>query len=68
MMRWIPLLIIRKKILNLINSDFGRIALSGHADAAEQEMRRLTRGFFEVVKESNKKMDINQHLFELSFA
>lgn len=68
MMRWIPLYIIRKKILNLINSDFGRIALSGHADAAEKEMRRLTLDFFEVVKESSKKMNINQHLFELSFA
>jgi len=67
MMRWIPLFIIRKKILNLINSDFGRIALSGHADAAEQEMRRLTLDFFEVVKETTTKLDVNQKLWELSF-
>ena len=67
MMRWIPLFIIRKKILDLINSEFGRIALSGHADAAEQEMRRLTLDFFEVVKNTNIKLTANQKLWDLSF-
>jgi len=67
MMRWIPLFIIRKKILNLINSDFGRIALSGHANAAEQEMKRLTTDFFEVVKDTNTKLDVNLQLWEISF-
>ena len=67
MMRWIPLFIIRKKILNLINSDFGRIALSVHADAAEQEMKKLTIDFFEIVKDSKTKLDVNRQLWELSF-
>jgi len=68
MMRWIPLFIIRKKILNLINSDFGKIALSGHADAAEQEMKKLTTDFFKVIKKTKIKMVNNEQLFELSFA
>jgi len=65
---WIPTPIIRKKILNLINSEFGRIALSGHANAAKQEMRRLTDDFIEIIKDAKIKMDANQKLYDLSFA
>ena len=67
-LRWIPLFILRNKILKLINSDFGRIALSGHADAAEMEMTKLTTDFQKVVENAKTKMDANQKLFELSFA
>jgi 2-dehydropantoate 2-reductase len=67
-LRWIPLFIIRRKILNLINSEFGRIALSGHADAAEMEMKKLTTDFQKVVENVKTKMDANNKLFELSFA
>lgn len=68
MLRWIPLFILRNKILKLMNSDFGRIALSGHADAAKMEMKKLTNDFQKVVENAKTKMDANQKLFELSFA
>lgn len=68
MSSWIPTSILRKKLLELINSDFGRIALSGHANHAEQEMRRLTMDFFKVVENAKSKMEANQKLFNLSFA
>ncbi len=68
MFTWIPLSIIRNKLLNLINSDFGRIALSGHANHAEQEMKKLSKDFFEVVKNAKTPMEANQKLYELSFA
>ena len=65
---WIPLFIVRNKFLNLINSDFGRIVLSGHANAAEQEMKRLSHDFYEVIKTAKTKMNANRKLYELSFA
>jgi len=65
---WIPLLIIRKKLIGLLNSEFGRIALSGHANAAKNEMKRLSDDFFEVVKDVKTGMRANQKLYELSFA
>jgi 2-dehydropantoate 2-reductase len=65
---WIPTFIIRKKLLKLINSDFGRIALSGHASAAENEMTKLTDDLFEIVKNVKTDMSSNKKLYELSFA
>jgi 2-dehydropantoate 2-reductase len=64
----LPVLIIRKKLLGLINSDFGRIALSGHANHAELEMIRLSKDFFKVVKGAKTAMQANKKLYELSFA
>lgn len=68
LLTWIPLSIIRKKLLNLINSEFGRIALSGHASAAKNEMKRLSEDFIEVVKDVKTDMSSNQRLYKLSFA
>ena len=65
---WFPISIIRKKLLKLINSEFGRIALSGHANAAKNEMKRLSDDFFEVVKNVQTDMSSNQKLYNLSFA
>ncbi len=64
----IPLSLVRKKLLNLLNSDFGRIALSGHASAAKNEMKRLTDDMFEIVKNVKTDMKHNKKLYELSFA
>jgi len=64
---WIPKSIIRKKIVGLTNSEFGRIALSGHANAAKQEMKRITDDFLNVIKEAKTEMNANQKLYELSF-
>lgn len=66
-MTWIPKSIIRKKIIDLTDSDFGRIALSGHANAAKQEMRKITDDFFNVIKEAKTEMKANQKLYEISF-
>ncbi len=68
LLTWIPLSIIRKKLVKLINSEFGRIALSGHANAAKYEMKRLSEDFFEVVKDVKTDMSSNQKLYKLSFA
>jgi 2-dehydropantoate 2-reductase len=63
-----PTSIIRKKLIKLLNSDFGRIALSGHASAAENEMKKLSDDIFEVVKDAKTDMSSNKKLYELSFA
>ncbi len=65
---WIPLSFLRNKLLKLINSDFGKIALSGHANHAEQEMKQLTIEFFKLVENVKSKRDANRELFKLSFA
>ena len=67
LLTWIPLSIIIKKLIKLLNSEFGRIALSGHANAAKNEMKRLSDDFFEVVKNVRTDMSSNQKLYKLSF-
>jgi 2-dehydropantoate 2-reductase len=64
----IPKFIIRKKLLNLLNSEFGRIALSGHASVAENEMKGLSEDLFEIVKDVKTDLSSNKKLYELSFA
>ncbi|MFX1391500.1 MAG: ketopantoate reductase family protein [Promethearchaeota archaeon] len=64
----LPNFIIRKKLVKLLNSDFGRIALSGHAKAAENEMKKLSDDIFSVVKNAKTEMSSNEKLYELSFA
>jgi 2-dehydropantoate 2-reductase len=65
---WIPKFIIIKKLRDLLNSDFGRIALSGHADSAHDEMKRLVEDFRELVKDVRTNLDANSTLYKLSFA
>ncbi len=65
---WFPSSIIKRKLVKLLNSEFGRIALSGHANAAKNEMRKLSDDLFEVVKNVKSDMSSNQKLYELSFA
>ncbi len=64
----IPKSIIRRKLLKLVNSEFGRIALSGHANAAKNEMKKLSDGLFEIVKNVKTDLSSNKKLYELSFA
>jgi len=68
LLTWIPLSIIRRKLLKLINSEFGRIALSGHANAAKNEMKKLTDDLFTIVKDVKTDLTANKKLYELSFA
>ena len=68
MVRWIPLSVLRKKLVKLLNSEFGRIALSGHANAAENEMKRISNDFFEIVKNVKTNLSSNKELYELSFS
>jgi 2-dehydropantoate 2-reductase len=63
----IPTSIIRKKLINLTESDFGRIALSGHANAAKGEMKRLTDDFYEIIKAAKIELNAFQKLYDLSF-
>ena len=39
--RWIPAALMARKVASLLQSDFGRIALAGHATTARDEMRSL---------------------------
>lgn len=64
---WFPSFIIIRKLRKLLNSEFGRIALSAHANAAKNEMRRLSDDFFEVVKNVKSDMSSNRKLYELSY-
>ena len=63
-----PLGIVKRKLLKLFNSDFGRIALAGHADAAKDEMIRISEDFLEVVRNVKTDMSSNKKLYDLSFA
>lgn len=63
----IPKSIIKKKLVKLSESDFGRIALSGHANAAKVEMKRISDDFYEVIKPAKIEMNTFQKLYELSF-
>ena len=68
MLSWIPKFIIKRKLLNLINSDYGMIALSGHARAAKNEMNRIIKNFRYLVKDVKTDLSSNNKLYELSFA
>jgi 2-dehydropantoate 2-reductase len=68
MLSWIPKLVIRRKLLNLLNSEYGKIALSGHAMAAKNEMMKITEDFREFVKDVKTDLSSNNTLYNLSFA
>lgn len=65
---WIPKFIIKRQLRKLVNSEFGRIALSGHADSAYDEMMRLSNDFRDLVKNVRTNLDANKELYQLSFA
>jgi len=65
---WIPKYILRRKLLNLLNSAYGKIALSGHARAAKNEMNRITKDFRDFIKDVKTDLSSNNKLYELSFA
>ena len=68
MLLWIPKFIIKRMLRNLLNSDYGRIALSGHARAAKIEMTRITESFRDLIKDVKTNLIYNKKLYELSFA
>ena len=68
MLNYYPKSLFKRKIQKLLNSEFGRIALSGHADAAQAEMLRLTDDFMDLVKNVKTNLSANKKLYELSFA
>jgi len=67
-LRYMPKSSLVKKIRELVNSDFGRIALSGHANAAKDEMTRLTDDFRNLVMNVKTDLSTNDKLYDLSFA
>jgi 2-dehydropantoate 2-reductase len=67
MMRFIPPYFLKRKLKNLIDSEFGKIALSGHADCAQNEMKKIAMDFRELVKNVKKDMSANEYLYRSSF-
>ncbi len=67
MMRFMPEYFLRRKLKDLIGSEFGRVALSGHADAAKDEMAKITEDFRNLVKEVKTDMGTGDYLYKNSF-
>jgi 2-dehydropantoate 2-reductase len=67
MMRFIPEYFLRRKIKDLIGSEFGRVALSGHADAAKDEMVKITEDFRNLIKNVKTDMSTGDYLYKNSF-
>jgi 2-dehydropantoate 2-reductase len=63
MMRFIPSYFLKRKLKNLVNSEFGKIALSGHANHAKGEMEKITRDFRELVRGVKTDMSANDYLY-----
>lgn len=67
MMKFIPAIFLKRKLKNLIDSEFGRVALSGHANSAKDEMARLSEDFRNLVKDVSVNMSANDYLYKNSF-
>ena len=63
LMRLIPVFFLKRRLKNLINSEFGKIALSGHADCAKIEMSRIAEDFRKLVRNAKTDMSANDYLF-----
>jgi 2-dehydropantoate 2-reductase len=63
-MRFIPSYFLKKKLKNLVDSDFGKIALSGHADCARNEMIKIIMDFRKLVQDVKTDMSANDLLYE----
>lgn len=46
--RWVPAALVARKVASLLKSDFGQIALAGHATTAREEMRSLACSLLEL--------------------
>ncbi len=66
-MKFIPAFLLKRKLKNLIDSEFGRVALSGHADSAKEEMEKISKDFRNLVKNVRVDMSANDYLFKNSF-
>ncbi len=67
MMKVIPTFILKRKLKNLIASEFGRVALSGHANSARNEMIRISEDFRGLVKDVRTDMSANDFLYKKCF-
>lgn len=63
----IPSRLVKRKIKKLLNSEFGRIALSGHASAAQNEMKKFSDDFMEAIRGVKTDLSSNKKLYELSY-
>jgi len=66
-MKMVPAFFLKWKLKNLMNSEFGKIALSGHGDHAGDEMAKISKDFRELVRDARTDMSANGCLFEQSF-
>jgi len=58
---------LRMKLKDLICSEFGRVVLSGHANAAKDEMAKITEDFRNLVKKVKTDMRTGDYLYKNSF-
>jgi 2-dehydropantoate 2-reductase len=64
MMRFIPVYFLKRRLKNLLNSEFGKIALSGHADCARNEMKKIITDFRNLVRNVRTDMSANDYLYK----
>jgi 2-dehydropantoate 2-reductase len=64
MMRLIPPFFLKRKLKNLMDSEFGKIALSGHADNAKDEMMKIIMDFRKLVRDAKTDMSANDFLYK----
>jgi len=65
-MKIMPVFFLKKKLKNMMNSEFGKIA-SGHGDHAKDEMAKISKNFRELVRNARTDMSANDYLFGQSF-
>ncbi len=66
-MKLIPAFFLKRKLKNLIASEFGRVVLSGHANSAKSEMIKISEDFRNLVENVRTDMSANEYLYKNSF-
>jgi len=65
-MKIMPIFFLKKKLKNMMNSKFGKIA-SGHGGHAKDEMARISKDFRKLVRNAQTDMSTNDYLFKKGF-
>jgi len=66
-MKLIPAYFLKRRLKNLVNSEFGKTVLSGHANSAKNEMKKITMDFRKLVQNVQTDMSANDYLYEKSY-
>ncbi len=65
-MKKMPIFFLRRKLKDLMNSKFGKIA-AGHRNHAKDEMAKISKDFRELIRNARTDMSANDYLFKQSF-